>query len=257
MAALRRRDIAAVAKLDRVDYAPRRPMEKFAEFLVWYLVFIFSTTCHEAAHAWIAQRGGDDTASALGHVTLDPTPHIRREPFGMVFVPILSFALAGWMIGWASVPFNPHWGARYPKRMAWMSLAGPATNFLLATIALVAIRVLSAYGVFQRPYGGGTAVGLVELPEGYDFSSPLGAVALALSVMLQLNVILGVYNLIPVPPLDGASVVEGFGSPSIRSFYERIRVNPMFSILGLILAWQLFPLFVRPVFSVVLQVLYS
>jgi Zn-dependent protease len=189
-------------------------------------------------------------------VTLDPTPHIRREPFGMVLVPILSFALWGWMIGWASVPFNAQWAARYPRRSALMSLAGPATNFLLALLALIAIRVLSAYGIFQPPYGGGTAVGLVELPEGYDFSSSLGAVALGLSVMLQLNVILGAYNLIPVPPLDGASVVEGFGTAQIRSFYEKIRANPMLQILGLILAWQLLPLVVQPLFSLVQRALY-
>jgi Zn-dependent protease len=74
--------------------------------------------------------------------------------------------------------------------------------------------------------------------------------------MLQLNVILGAYNLIPVPPLDGASVVEGFGTAQIRSFYEKIRANPMLQILGLILAWQLLPLVVQPLFSLVQRALY-
>ena len=69
------------------------------EGLLWYIAFLFSTTCHEAAHAWAAKRGGDTTAYAGGQVTLDPLPHIRREPFGMVMMPWLSFLSGGWMMG--------------------------------------------------------------------------------------------------------------------------------------------------------------
>ncbi len=231
-------------------------MHVFAEFLVWYLVFVFSTTCHEAAHALVAHRGGDDTAYSLGHVTLDPMPHIRREPFGMVFVPIISFLQLGWMIGWASVPYDPYWGARHPRRRALMSMAGPAANFLLAGLALVAIRVLTAAGVFHLG-GDGTSVGLVRLPDGYEFSSWLGAGALALSVLLQLNIILGLYNLIPIPPLDGAAVVEGFGPAGLRSLYERLRQNPMLQLLGLLVAWWIFPHIAGPAFGLLAHALYT
>jgi Zn-dependent protease len=226
-------------------------------FLVWYLVFVFSTTCHEAAHAYVAKRGGDDTAYALGHVTLDPMPHIRREPFGMVIVPILSFLQLHWMIGWASVPFDPYWGSRFPKRWALMSLAGPATNFLLAGISLVLLRVLSGLGIFQLTAFGSTSVGLVSLPAGHASSSPLGALASVLSVMLELNVILGLYNLIPIPPLDGAAVVEGLGPPGVRAFYERIRGNMMAQIIGLLIAWQIFPRIAQPVFGFAMRLLYA
>lgn len=232
-------------------------MSQFAEFLVWYLVFVFSTTFHEAAHAFVAHRGGDDTAYSLGHVTLDPMPHIRREPFGMVLVPIISFLQLGWMVGWASVPYDPHWGARFPRRRAIMSLAGPGANLLLAILALITIRVLSSAGVFHLSDAGGTTVGWVQLPVGHEFSSPLGALGLALSAMLQLNVILCLYNLIPLPPLDGAAVVEGFGPASVRSLYERIRDNPMLQIMGLLVAWWIFPTLLRPVFHVVVLLLYS
>jgi Zn-dependent protease len=231
-------------------------MHVFAEFLIWYLVFIFSTTCHEAAHAFVARRGGDDTAYLLGHVTLDPLPHIRREPFGMVLVPILSFFQLGWMMGWASVPYDAQWGARHPKRHAVMSLAGPATNFLLAGLSLLAIRVLAGAGVFQLS-GGGTPVGLVQLPEGYEFSSPLGAVALALSAMLRLNVILGIYNLIPVPPLDGAAVVEGFGPARLRQLFGYIRQNPVYQMVGLLVTWMIFPYIEMPARIVMQRLLYS
>src|SRR5262245_6316291 len=115
-----------------------------ADLVVWYLVFVFSTTCHEAAHAWVAYRGGDLTAYSLGHVTLDPTPHIRRSPFGMVVVPLISFLWGGWMIGWASVPVNRRWAVDHPRRSALMSLAGPAANLLLASLALLAMRLLVA-----------------------------------------------------------------------------------------------------------------
>src|SRR5450759_2238487 len=69
--------------------------------VVWYVVFLLSTTCHEAAHAWAAMLGGDLTACHGGQVSLDPIPHIRREPFGMVIFPLLTYATSHWMMGWA------------------------------------------------------------------------------------------------------------------------------------------------------------
>ncbi len=86
--------------------------------VIWYIVFLFSTTCHEGAHALIARIGGDPTAFHGGQVTLNPWPHIRREPFGLVVVPILSYFVAHWMIGWASAPYDPAWQQRYPRRAA-------------------------------------------------------------------------------------------------------------------------------------------
>src|SRR5215468_6229382 len=74
--------------------------------LIWYVVFLFSTTCHEAAHALAAKLGGDLTAFHGGQVSLDPIPHVRRELFGMVVFPILSYVTGGWMMGWASAPYD-------------------------------------------------------------------------------------------------------------------------------------------------------
>ncbi|MGC4091594.1 MAG: site-2 protease family protein [Polyangiaceae bacterium] len=162
-------------------------MSSLPEFVVWYLVFVFSTTCHEAAHAFAALKGGDRTAYSMGQVTLDPLPHIKREPIGMVIVPILSFQM-GMMIGWASTPFDPSWGARYPRRWALMSFAGPLTNFVLAALALIAIKALASAGVFSlSAHHGGVQVGLVQLAAGHEFTSPLGALALALSALLKLE----------------------------------------------------------------------
>ena len=119
--------------------------------VVWYVVFLLSTTCHEAAHAWAAQLGGDLTAFHGGQVSLDPIPHIRREPFGMVIFPLLTYATGGWMMGWASAPFDPHWSERYPRRAAWMSLAGPGANFTLAILAGILIHIGIWTGFFRSP----------------------------------------------------------------------------------------------------------
>ena len=90
---------------------PQLGPEMIALGVIWYVVFLFSTTCHEGAHALAAKWGGDPTAFEGGQVTLSPIPHIRREPFGMVLAPILSYVLyrGEWMIGWASAPYDPSW----------------------------------------------------------------------------------------------------------------------------------------------------
>src|SRR6202047_4951439 len=108
---------------------------------IWYVAFLFSTTCHEAAHAYVAKRGGDETAAEGGQVSLNPLPHIRREPFGMVLIPLLSYFISRSMIGWASAPFDPLWERRNPRRAGWMALAGPAANFTLMILAAIGLRV--------------------------------------------------------------------------------------------------------------------
>jgi len=228
--------------------------EMLPGLLIWYLVFLFSTTFHEFSHAFLAYKGGDLTAYETGHVTLDPSPHIRRSPIGMVLVPLISYLQLGWMVGFASVPFNAEWGRLHPRRQALMSLAGPLANLLLALLALGAMRVLLAAHVFQYTEPG-TSAQYVEAVSGGP-RSPLSALAFALGVMLQLNVVLFLFNLIPVPPLDGAGVLSGFFPKSFGSLYERMSRMPAFEFLGLLLAWQVFPYLVRPAFRVVLGLLY-
>src|SRR6188472_3904069 len=115
--------------------------------LIYYVVFLLSATVHEAAHALAAKLGGDLTAFHGGQVSLDPLPHIRREPFGMVLFPILSYLTGGWMMGWASAPYDPYWAQRHPRRAAWMSLAGPAANFTLVVLAALLIHAGIGMGV--------------------------------------------------------------------------------------------------------------
>jgi Zn-dependent protease len=221
---------------------------------IWYIVFLFSTTCHEAAHSLVAKWGGDLTAAEGGQVTLNPIPHIKRSPFGMVVVPILSFALGGWMIGWASAPFDPSWQQRYPRRSGWMALAGPAANFTLMILAGIAIRVGVAAGYFRAPLSISGYSSLVS-------SAPSGEptfVTSALSILFVLNLLLGTFNLIPVPPLDGhAGIMVLMAETSARRYLDWVHRSSGFALIGILIAWQLFDRIFDPVFLFALHVLYT
>src|SRR6204780_1864300 len=155
--------------------------------VIWYIVFLFSTTCHEAAHSLAAKWGGDLTAFEGGQVTLNPIPHIRRSPFGMVVVPLLSYALGGWMIGWASAPYNPEWARQHPHRAAWMALAGPAANFTLMLLAAAAIRTGVALGYFAAPFSVSGYPAITVPAVGGEPS----LATTALSILFVLNLLLG------------------------------------------------------------------
>ncbi len=219
---------------------------------MWYVAFLLSLTCHEAAHALAAQWGGDSTAADAGQVTLNPMPHIRREPFGTVLVPALSLILSGWMIGWASAPYNPYWQQRYPRRAAWMALAGPGANFALAIIAGIAIHI-------------GIAAGYLFPPDGFGFTRIVdgapgelsGAVASFLSILFSQNLLLGTFNLMPVPPLDG-HVAIGLLLPERMAlqFIDLMRQHG-FGFKGIQLAWNAFGYIFRPAFTWGVRILYG
>lgn len=226
-------------------------MPDLASGLVYYVVFLFSATVHEAAHAWAAKRGGDLTAYLGGQVTLDPRPHIRREPFGMVILPLLSVAVSGWPFGFASAPYDPRWALRYPRRAAWMALAGPASNLLLVALALLAIRSGVAAGVFAPP----ESIRFGQVTAGVGGVWP--AVAFLVSVVLCLNVVLAALNLIPVPPLDGSAAVPLVLSERATARYQQLLFGqPMLGWVGLLVAWQLFDRIINPVFLFVVNLVY-
>ena len=220
--------------------------------ITWYVVFLLSTTCHEAAHGLAAKLGGDLTAFHAGQVSLDPIPHIRREPFGMIVFPIVSFIAGGWMMGWASAPYDPRWAHRYPRRAAWMSLAGPGANFTLTLLAAIAIHIGLWIGVFAHPDSAGfTTIVQAAKPGAMDGAATL------LSILFSLNLLLGFFNLLPVPPLDGFGVVGLFlGEAAGRRFQEFGSQMGMFSILGLVIAWKIFDPIFDPIFTFALRALY-
>jgi Zn-dependent protease len=198
--------------------------DQIIEGITWFVVFVFSTTLHEAGHAWAAYKLGDRTAYEGGQVSLNPMPHVRREPVGMVLVPILSFALNGWMMGWASAPYDPEWAHRHPKRAALMAAAGPAANLLLALVSGLLIRFGLAHAI-------------------------PGAV-MPIGILFLLNLLLFVFNLLPVPPLDGSAILPMFMSDDMARRYREFLHQPMFSLLGLLLAWKVFPYLFGPIQTV-------
>ena len=210
------------------------------DFFLWGFAFIFSTTLHEASHAFAAKFGGDMTAYSVGQASLNPLPHIKREPFGMVLFPILTFFLngGGWMIGWASAPYDPNWAARYPKRSALMALAGPASNTVLMLISFALLKMGMSAGVLSLVEETGTI---------WDVVSQL------LFIMLNLNLILAIFNLIPFPPLDGSEVVLLF-VPEDRAHLVREKIQSL-GIFGLIIAWLAFPYIYAPVAKVIFSLL--
>jgi Zn-dependent protease len=158
----------------------------------------------------------------------------------MVFIPILTFIQTGWMMGWASVPFDSAWGKRHPRRQALMSLAGPAANFALAFIGIVTMKILLAAGVFDVPYQV-TFTQMVREAGEPRAGSLVNGLAMALSVLVNLNVLLGFFNLMPIPPLDGAGIVEGFFPKTLGKVYDQIREIPILQFVGLLVAWNVFP----------------
>ena len=215
-------------------------------------MFLFSTTVHEASHALAALRGGDPTAYLGGQVSLSPLPHIRREPIGMLVVPLLTAFANGWAVGWASTPYDPVWASNYPRRAATMAAAGPAGNLLLAILAFAAIRGGLWAGLFESPEHV-TFSHLVDPVSGAPWLVAVGGLA---SVLLVENVLLFVFNMLPVPPLDGASAIGGV-LPETAALRLRVFIsNPAFSILGIFIAWQVFPHVVEPIFSALLTLVH-
>jgi len=195
---------------------PNISPEALAGGFILFVVFLFSTTCHEAAHALVAKIGGDETAFHGGQVTLNPVPHIQREPWGMVVIPILMLVMSSGasIIGWASAPYDPSWERRHPHRAAWMALAGPATNYTLMVIAAILLRAGWHQGWLHQ---NGFAENLIW-------------------AFFSLNLLLGTFNLLPVTPLDGSTAIMLF-MPETRAarYLDWLRGN-QYGILGLVVA---------------------
>ena len=175
------------------------------------IVFLFAISLHESAHAWMAWRLGDPTARMLGRVSLNPLRHI--DPIGTLLLPALALLYHFPMIGWAKpTPVNT---ANFKNRMrddVLTSVAGPASNFLLAVVSIIALRLIWAW-----------------------FGAIPGAEPLTILLLMSMyiNVLLGVFNLIPVPPLDGSHVVRHLLPAGALRIYDRLGV---FGLLLLFLA---------------------
>ena len=186
--------------------------------LVQAFVIFFAITVHEAAHAWMANRLGDPTAAALGRASLNPLVHI--DLFGTIIFPLLLIILKQPVFGWAKpVPYNPR-NLRHPRKGGlWISFAGPIANIATATAAVVIFQFLKLAGA--------------RIPEASLWSKPIGGLVVVLIYTAMINLSLAVFNLIPIPPLDGSGILAGLLSERAAAAFDRLRPYGFFILIAL------------------------
>lgn len=214
-----------------------------------FAILIFALSVHEAAHAWAASRLGDPTARMLGRMTLNPVKHI--DPFGSVLVPLAMLFLfpAGFLIGWAKpTPVTSRNFKNERRDDILTTLAGPVSNFLTAIAATIGLILLAKFST-----NGGQMV--LELIRGIVGPSPVAAIGLFLYLTVWLNIILAVFNLIPLPPLDGSHVLRHFLPYEALRFYDRIGLIGL--VLFLFFGGRILDMFVGPLLGYVNSVLLS
>lgn len=217
-------------------------VDLISHLVIYMVVLLLAISCHEAGHAWMSYKYGDDTAYMLGRVTLNPVKH--TDPIGTLLIPILSFVLGSMggglgripLIGWGKpTPVNPRKWTNYKMANVMVSIAGIGANLILATIGFAIFKALLEFQVIT--------------PDNID-SGLMKPLIILLQDMILLNVSLAVFNLLPFPPLDGSKVLQTFlpeGTQPIFALLEQYG----FLILMLLVYWGLIGVIIRPVFRLV------
>lgn len=221
----------------------------FISYLIPYMVvLLLAISAHEAGHAWMSHKYGDDTAFMLGRVTLNPVAH--TDPIGTLLIPILSFtfgavggALASVpLIGWGKpTPVNPRNWTKYKQANVMVSIAGIGANLILAIIGFVIFKVLLETAIIT--------------PENAQ-DGVIRTVVIFLNYLIMLNVSLAVFNLLPFPPLDGSKVLSTFLPQSFQPVFEMLEQYGFF-ILLLLVYMGVIGLIIRPFYYLVQYLLFT
>lgn len=199
---------------------------RVAEIVYQMIAFLFAISVHESAHAWTASRCGDPTARMLGRVSLNPIRHI--DLLGTIILPLVAAISGIPLLGWAKpTPVDPR-NFRNPMLDDILtSVAGPVSNFIVATAALLLLGAIS----LSSSAGHDLILGLPGGFAGAGSDSALTFAAMMLYALMIINIVLAVFNLIPVPPLDGSHVLRHFLSPNVLRVYDTLG---MFALMALV-----------------------
>jgi Zn-dependent protease len=190
------------------------------------IAFLFAISVHESAHAWTASRCGDPTARMLGRVSLNPVRHI--DLFGTIILPLVAAISGIPLLGWAKpTPVDPRNFRNPTLDDILTSVAGPVSNFMVATGALLLLGGIA----LSSASGHSLVMGLAAGGDGAASDLTLAPIAVLLFELMLINIVLAVFNLIPVPPLDGSHVLRHFLSEPVRMVYDRIGI---FALLALV-----------------------
>ncbi len=187
------------------------------DILFQVIAFLFAISVHESAHAWMANRCGDPTARMLGRITLNPIKHI--DLFGTVLLPLIALLAHIPLLGWAKpTPVDPRNFKNPVRDDIFTSMVGPISNFMVATGATLLLLMIGLTSSFGRGVVRGVPMGYIPS----DSNSILVPLCLFVYELMVINVVLGVFNLIPVPPLDGSHVLRHFLPDTIRRGYDAV-----------------------------------
>jgi len=209
------------------------------------LVLVFAFSVHESAHAYMAMRLGDPTAFMLGRVTLNPAKHL--DPFGSVLIPLIGLFTGGWLIGWAKpCPITPRNFRNIRRDEILTALAGPASNLVMAASALLLLMVLK-----QVPGGLMSIAAAMATADHIPLNLAglrLFPIAMLLYYGILINLLLFVFNLIPLSPLDGSQVLRQFLPPALEQAYNRIGLWGF--LLFFVLGGRILGMFYNPLLAV-------
>jgi len=219
------------------------------------VVLILAFSVHECAHAWTASRLGDPTARMLGRVTLNPIKHL--DPFGSILFPLISLVYGGFLIAWAKpTPVTGRNFKNYRRDDILVTLAGPASNLLSATIALILLIIIKhILPAGETSIATAMAIAMHVPGVATEGLPTLFPIALFLYFVIFINLLLFVFNLIPLPPLDGSHILRHFLPYKAAQVYDRMG---MFALIILFLAGGTFirALFI-PIYSIFNHILFS